>query len=248
MEKEILFKDVLFGLRPEYLAIEEKLKELKKYSIVLDKNIEDFSYFIIKWNKEMKPELGCKFKRKENLIQKRLHIFTSSIGYFKNKSTILVSDNNDNYNMRDDFPIIIDNSNHKEYLHELIVQILNSDFANNMIMPYFKKELFNGEFILKICSSYMDLDIQNDSMKNILSFTQSDILRYNCHNVTNGQEILNYILNELTIPSDILNEYQQDIITQNNLFDKKVYFPEISKTKESFTIEESPREFVLKKF
>lgn len=136
-------REIVLGLREEYLKYYEKVEKLKSLCTVDEKKVADFDFRIIQHffaREEGKlPELSCAYEERLNRIQVFLRDIGSRILCYPNEKTKigrLSSDNGRFYinSCYDNFPIQIIGEKENEEFFEQANEILNSQFANGIDM------------------------------------------------------------------------------------------------------------------
>lgn len=256
MEKRYYYelREVIFGLRSEYLKNREKLKELRRLCISDDKKVKDF-FFAIWEERGMNPELICEFIQKESKLSSKLKelMHLQTIG---KTSAICVKDNNDRY------------------------YIINP-FYNASIIPRLEKEfslqadeILNSDFVKRIKISELTSGITfNDSMISASLQTTQERIDFSIYRenkyfnkfssiyVANGDAISFIMLDKnipatqlenifyIRIPKNQFNDYQQDIIESNSSTKKQIVFADANSKKigTNYNIEEDEKQIVLRK-
>lgn len=136
-------REIVLGLRDEYLKYYQKIEELKSLCDVDWKKVVDFDIGTIQHYSGRKegnlPELSCCYEKRLNQIQLLLRKIGSRVlgyPYEKKKVGRLVSDE-DSYHIEScykNFPIWISGEKEGEEFFEKANSILESEFANNIDM------------------------------------------------------------------------------------------------------------------
>lgn len=215
------FKELLLGLRYEYLNIQNYLNELKKYTMLDIGGIEDYYFQII----NNKVVLFIKHKEKN----------ISQIDFFRNKNNGFVFDNGFNKKIK-----VTNNSIFSKNLELL----LNSRFYNELghTIIYNKD---NDLLKLWIYPQAIVLATGFSEEKYIRYEAREDIIRMSSFNSFIFREDF-YNLLQKKIPKELLNYYHQSII-ENSPFDKNIIAPKIIFNSEYMTLNENGSSLEIKR-
>lgn len=249
------YKEILFGLRHEYLKVQQELAQLKPYTQMddyLEKKILDFYFELSQCSFEKNPEIYCHFIPKQSCLNKKMNKFRAFLtGDFPRWNSKVLSDNNGRYYMANQsFPISICNDEHGEEFDEMLQKILNSDFANSIYCKC-DTEFLGKSYNLEIKPSNINLFGTISVMdlvcncRYILCYDAIDIMR---HSKNLSIDFINETLN-VQFPKEMFSNYHQNIIDNHNVSDKKIRIvDDISNlTMVDFSIEEDEKEIVLTK-
>ena len=123
-------KDILFGLRYEYLKLWEQLNELNKYILMDENNIDNVYFHLIHSYPEDEVRMLCTIYDRKNKIEKMLEKIKIQLGIYPNYKVSYVDNKDGFYNILD-YPFIVDNSKIDEFTQD-IYDIFNSEFGSNI--------------------------------------------------------------------------------------------------------------------
>lgn len=249
------FKEILFGLRHEYLKVQQELEKLKPYAHVnesLEKKILDFYFELSQCRFEKKPEVYCHFVPKQSYLKKKINRIKAFLtGDMPIWYSQVLCDNNNRYYMKQQpFPIHVCDYEYCEEFDEMLQKILNSDFAHSIYSKCDTKFL-GKSYHLEIQPSNINLfgtiNVMNmdSSCDYILCY---DNINISHHSKNLSQDFINEIFN-VQFSKEMIPSYHQNIIDNSNVSDKKVRIvDDISDlTMVDFSIEEDEKEIVLRK-
>lgn len=240
------YKQILLGLRIEYVKAQKILDELSNYTYNRSKLMD---YHFRLWNdshKDNNPELllGKKTKDDKQLFNLLYTIFGKNIL----RCTTMLSDNNGFYYPKDKgYNIVIKD---EQKFKEEVEKLLSSDFAKYMSSNSLINAI-NSEAIPRILLRYFKIDLRSEKSV-VVYHGREDVLeiasRGKNHFEPLTQEYLNYML-ELEFFKKDFSEYHQKIIEQNIDNDKKIilydgYKPEMLS---KFNIKEDSKKLILTK-
>ena len=234
-----LLKDVILGLRSEYLILEKKLAELKK-AITYDKqNIKDIN-FVLRGKGKGKDtyELYCKLKFRIHDIKSLLYSCVMNMNFKNNNINMNDIYNNENLTIED-----------VNYFKYSINNILSSDIIKNMpISEDIEKNNFKGLFVAT--PSVLGMYNYNDETRipNIIYFSHGDTIRiYDLNDRVFSDSISDAL--SLQIPKGIFSDYQRNIIENNDDVNKQLIIPNnLTYFKsDAFKISEENNKLYLKK-
>lgn len=247
------FKEVLIGLRKEYLKIYEELNELKKFVTIDNKSIDDIQFFIgesfFKENAELKVDVYFKqsqLQRKIIELKKLLRIYI----YPNNTSELVKNNNNEYFVLNDNFKIWI-NDKFKRDFYDKATKILESDFAKHITTFHdinHRIEPFN--YYLNILSTCLDIDAISESSSGPMCryLAKEDKVILFCKSPYTKKDFINNVFN-IRIPKDKFTEYHKNVIEKvdNKNVDIEI-IGEINKAKvNTFSIKENTKKLILTK-
>ena len=251
------YKQILLGLRKEFLEAQKRLDELNKYVFIFDENKVNYYFNLYKSPYEEKaPELTLDIN--EQSQNKLLNMMKNAYGYKRPSRAIMLRNNNGDYYpfrpywvRKNDFNISIDPLLKVEF-KELVEELLNSDFAKYMTLPTTITAI-EAQSIPRIVPRSFQLDLLTDKSQ-ILYLGRKDILELAIRKKRNErwepltQELLDYIL-EIEFPKDAFPEYHQRIIEESIYDDMEfILCKQIKpKTHERLQVREEGKKLILEK-
>lgn len=124
------FKDILFGLRSEYLMLEQQLSELKKYILMEKYNIEDVYFHLMSGYEDESVRMLCAIYDRKNKIEEILEKIKIQLGILPDEKVSYVNNVDGMYNI-EKCPKIVD-SFRKEEFSNSVFNILNSEIGRNI--------------------------------------------------------------------------------------------------------------------
>lgn len=253
------YKQILIGLRNEFLEAQRKLEELKDYVIIFDKNSDNYYFDLYKSPYENKlPELTINRIVNEQDAHKLLTLLRDTYGYKKPTRAIMLRDNNGNYYPRrksyfkkGEFEIVVKDTRKKEFGY-LAEELLNSDFAKFMTLD---RQIISAgaETKPRIVPDSFRFDLVTE--KSVISYLgREDILRFSSAGKPVekweplAQEHLDCVSKIEFMKSDF-SEYHQNIIEKNINDDRGIVLYEDYQpsTYAKFKIHEDSKQLVLTK-
>lgn len=218
MEKDIIFKCLLFSLRREYLKNQEALNSLKQYVELSDEKIEDFCFSVLKPFFGGSPQLMITLIEKQNALNKFMDFLLEKLGWdiYSPVDSQLVK-KGDNYYVKSSDVIITIKEDCREKFDEQISSIFNSLFITS-INSY--KEF--GNYAFSTTPSDLIFYISDNCHYPILSCVYSskdDTISIGSSGINLSSDFIQEIF-ETTIPMSMLSNYHQSIIDANPIFDK----------------------------
>ncbi len=216
MEKKYTVGEIILGLRPEYQKSQQDLEKLKRYFDVNPKKVSDFCF-----RADRSDIISCYYDINESNIRRLINEFLIRIGrYVYHSDSFDIFDENGIIQSSDKQPIFLkDNLTEAERrgLINLVNRILNSEFIKNMdsvTSDFYIQTL--RLFGIYLSSSRVNFSrvkfnaprtsLEYDAVKDTISFTSEVPL-------IDTKSIRGMLDTELS--SDVLNEYQIDVIEAN---------------------------------
>lgn len=147
------FKDILFGLRDEYLLLQEELDTLKMYINLDENNLDDVSFYLSTRYPD-KVEMRCILYDSMNKIEKRLEKIKIKLGIYPDYKVSNIIQNNGKYDI-EKYPEIIYDGKKQEF-NQSVFYIFNTDFVKNLKCIHYGTG-FDDKPFLSIASSYISL-------------------------------------------------------------------------------------------
>lgn len=230
MNDTYTYKQILIGLRNEFLEAQRKLDELESSLIVLGGNSDEYYFNLYKaLYTNCFPEMALEKKIKNT--NRLLNMLRNMYGYRKPTRALVVKDNNGFYYLyrpyrfkKNDFNVVI-NPNSKVEFRELIEELLNSDFAKFMTFDHMITAI-NSTAIPRIEPKSFQFDLHTD--KSHLSYLgRKDILEFSSvRRKTEKWEPLTQehldVVSKIEFPKDSFSKYHQTIIEKGMNDDKEL--------------------------
>lgn len=130
MNNSYSFKDILFGLRDEYLLLQQQLDTLKKYINLEENNLEDISFYLSHQYSEDEVKMLCTLYDKKSKIEKKLEWIKIQLGIYPKYRSSYINENNGEY-VIEKYPEIIDKDKKQEF-NQSVFYIFNTEFVKNV--------------------------------------------------------------------------------------------------------------------
>ncbi len=247
-------KEIILGLRNEYLIHQQKLQELKQFC-EMDKRAVDF-YFRVFQPKGKRPILLCEYVPKQNNIQKFITDISKKTGYYiyGRQTSRLVTDHNQYYFLsgKTEYPIHIkyDYGMDTKFTNQANC-ILNSEFSNNIQSQYIEDNRSDINATLAINSNLIELYIRNEcrDIPNsiILYDSRDDILEFKSFEGKYNKQCIARAL-DIEFPSEKLNQYHIQTLANNEESEKTIVLEEFNPCDMAkFDIQVKEKQYVLQK-
>ncbi|MEE3342915.1 MAG: hypothetical protein VZS44_02375 [Bacilli bacterium] len=237
MEKAYTFKQIIFGLRKEYLEIEKQLNDLKKYVNVSYNKIDYYIFQII----GNPSRLYLSLNRKQNLLDK-IEILLGSYIHDLTMFNITSGAENSYYIGKKEICTI----NNLDELNKKIKEIEETEFFKNITANIYgtipcNENKFNG---LLINQNEISLLNQNLDYPHLDYYPREDILIMEKKEKAIIPDDIFEILN-LSIKRSNLNKYHHKIL--DNYKEKEIEIEDNFKSnKAKLEIREEPKKLILK--
>lgn len=261
------YRQILIGLRNEFLEFQKKLDKLKELSVVFGKDDYYYNLYKTPYSTEL-PELVVDKRIKEYAPKTVGALIYHLFFYNQPTRTTMLRDNNGNYFpqringndkiKKNQFAIFPRYENNEEFI-KLANEILDSDFANMMQLNSNLSSVVSEPIIFKktpkivptISNFGFALCTGNSRFE---YFGRKDILEFSSVKMLNGE--LNPLTQEhldlvscIEFPKDAFSSYHQNIIDRSLDDDRPIVLTEeyIPKTFTRFELQDSPKQLVLTK-
>jgi len=237
---EYSFKDVLSGMRYQYLIMRKKLDNLQKEIKILDGEITKCLVLLGSDN-----NIACYFYNKKHFIDAIINISKDlGLPLFKLENLEMDKDMKTIYHFQNDlqhYHIIIENL---EKFKRLMIDILNDNFTFMMRSLSIDKSLDDKKYNLKIDYNYLGQEQEDLSLgiTGINYYPKDDFIKLDYLGTLKSDE-LEYNLN-IKYNKKLFNWYQQDSIENHH---KEIVLYSDSTNTHEFKIEEEERRLVLVK-
>ena len=208
----ILYKEILFGLRKEYLRNQKALNELKKLIKCTNTNFENYDFYLYHPEGKQKLELMLYITKRQSKIVDMMQRFISG----EVDDTILQGsyvNNNGEYYLGESFEVI----NHSEF-RSALSDILLDDFAKNMKKKAYRSYT-EGSPDVNITIEPSGITSSHRVKNNVSVFKYSPIDdTFNVRLMIQRPEIIQQHITEMLntpFPTDVLNEYQYNALVNN---------------------------------
>ena len=237
-------KEILFGLRDEYLNITSKIKELENLLQLENSSYEKASIMLIKIHNKEVTKLYCYLYERKNKLEKIIDPILKKLGIYLGDNVFAIEEQNNQYTIQKHSEII---SNKKEF-NEKVIKILNEDFSKN------SANIYDGtvyDYDYKPFLSVIPGDIYASTSNEIqLEYIPSRDEFIHIHSFKGKltkeriENIFNWNFSKNKFP-----EYYQQIIETSDKINKKLeIIDDHNYSKDiSFEIIEEPQKLILKK-
>lgn len=196
-------KEILFGLRTEYLKLTEQLNTLKQYISKDENNIENIDIFLTKPNEIENIAIMCILQTRKNSVEKIIIELESSL---HNKKTSIKKI--EGIHTFKEYPQLITASKRQEF-NECIYNICNEDFVKNSEDIYSGIE-YNSKLFLSINTNHI---YASENPKISIDYTPhiGDFIHaYGFKKVITKEDIERSF--NMIYPKDRFSEYYQNLI------------------------------------
>lgn len=251
------YKQILLGLRKEFLEAQKRLDELNKFVFIFNENKENYYFNLYKSPYEEKePELTLNLNVQSK--NKLLNMIKNAYGYRRPSRVFMLKNNNGDYYpfrphwfRKNDFNISVDPRLKAEF-KELVEELLKSDFAKYMTIPTTITAI-ETQSIPRIVPRSFQFDLLTDK-SHISYLGRRDILEFASSKKQNERwepltpELLDYILG-IEFPKDAFPEYHQRIIERSIYDDREIILGKQikPKTHERLQVREEGKKLILEK-
>lgn len=247
MDKDFYqMKDIIFGLRSEYLKIQEELNELRQIILDNDKRIVEYEAFFAITQKSELPALISKLKIKQSSLKRKLYDLENRLKtkHLKENEFEFVIDKQNLYNSLDKIKLGREKKRLREEFVGRIEQLLLSPFAQNFRDIKISNEENNNLYIgCNRITFYNNSDIYPSDMsydkdKDVL------VIRRRYPGVITDERIEHLL--QMPILKSSFDEYMQECIEKNIELGKKIEIPQFRNyNSESLNIIEEENKIVL---
>lgn len=223
------YKEILLGLRDEFIDTESKLRELKDYSLANRKYVSSYHYRLSQTSSDYLPELRVNVTRRQSELMRKLRRLLQRFTYYNDPSSaLMVKSNNGIYYPLAGEPFKLGvNPKYKEEFERLATELLESRFANEMNFGEVKST--SGEHHETIATRWYEpkLRLNRERSVAIVDYHgRTDRLKFaGSPNMPLTQELLDEIM-ATEFPKDNFSEYHQQLIESNPDKDRPVLLPE----------------------
>lgn len=245
-------REIVLGLRDEYLKHNEKMDRLKELCVVDEKRVKDFNFSTLHTFHGRRdgslPELSCRYEERLNQVLLLLRkIYSRALNYpdmrFKNGRVISENGSYHIVSCYDDFPLSISEENSEKFF-EQANSILYSDFANEIDMhTWYNAYLADmegiplpknipGEFQQASINAFstwfkVTMHMNDSNLKTfwLLYSPRTDSLELSAFGKDGRYKINEETINDILsieYPTSRLNQYYIDTIDKSNKTDKDI--------------------------
>lgn len=222
------YKEILLGLRNEFIDIESELRELKQYTLANKQYVSDFNYHLSQLDKDHLPELRVHVERRQSELMKRLRNLLGRFTYYNNQtSALMVKSNNGIYYPLAGKPFKLGvNPEYKEEFESLARKLLDSDFAAQM--NFKEVTAVDSNDRAAVSTRWYEPHLRLNSRGGVAQIDyigRTDRIKYSASsNMPLTQELLDEMLS-LEFPKDAFSEYHQELIEQNPDSSRPILLP-----------------------
>jgi len=253
MQKKYYYtlKEIILGLRKEYLTHQQKLQALKNCCDIDAKKVVDYDFRLYQPS-QLKPKLLCEYTPKQNKVQKALTDIRKKRGFYiyGQHTSGLVTDNNWYYFKDPKYPVHIKSDSRAEF-SRYASSLLEDEFSNEIKSEYIERYCSDVNGALTIDSMSVDLFIREKSSNiprsSILYDSKEYVLQFESYDEPMNRQSLEAALN-ITFPSKELNDYHVKTISNSEESEKPLYLEEFdSCSKAKFDIQDQGNQYVLRR-
>lgn len=259
MKENYTGAEIIFGIRSEYLDLNDKFQRLKNLTCTSKhKQIKDIEYYVRKDRRDLKPDLYCSFEQNEKTLRGlRQHlkkdIFHTYV-YGCNIAKVLKNNNDQYFIPHHYYRAFIKNENQKEFSN-IANEILNSDFCNKSNFSY----ISCGENFCSLTKDsegiyiYDELGLiydKADFLCHLDYLANEDSIRiYGHEQIPITKDIIERLLN-ITVDAEELTEYEKHLIDDFKSSSKPIYIDDSIKEDKNIKLsikEDEDKILLLKK-
>lgn len=208
------YKEILLGLRDEFIDIESQLRELKDYSLANKKYVSKYNYYLSKVNPEHLPELRVSVERRQTALMKKLRELARRFSYYRDPQTaLMVKSNNGIYYPLAGEPFKLGvNPEYKEEFERLATELLNSRLANEMNFNEVHSTSFKERETIATRWFKPCLRLSRDNKVVQMTYLpETDRVKYASGNIPLTQDLLDEIM-AVEFQKEDFSPYHQEII------------------------------------
>jgi hypothetical protein len=238
------FKEILFGLRNEYLNITKQLNTLKQYLFLKENNLEDINITISKDCDSGAKIIVCFLIERKNKLQKLLYKIAESIDIYPEYKVDYIMETINGYSFAN-YDNLLDTLL-KEEFSNAVLNIYNNEFVQNA-QSIFYGTGYCGVPFLSVLPSHI-YTIESSHLSIDYNPSRGDYLQVKSIKAKITLELLESSLN-MTYPKRRVPNYYQDIIDNSpSIFKPIDIIGKIEGTKQiDLQIIEEPKRLILKK-
>lgn len=223
------YKEILLGLRDEFIETESQLRALKNYSLANEKYVSKYHYHLSQLDHDHLPELRVNVTRKQTELMRKLRSLLQRFTYYNDPRTaLMVRSNNGIYYPLAGEPFKLGvNPTHHEEFDQLARKILDSRFANEMNFGEVKSTSNHHHETIATRWYEPRLRLNRDKSVAIVDYHgRTDRLKFaGSPNLPLTQELLDEIM-ATEFPKENFSEYHQALIENNPNKDRPILLPE----------------------
>lgn len=222
------YKEILLGLREEFIDTESKLRELKDYSLANGKYVSRYHYHLSQTSSEHLPELRVNVTRKQTELMRRLRKILSRYTYYSDPtSALMVKSNNGIYYPLAGEPFKLGvNPTYKEEFERLATELLESRFANEMNFKEIASTTEGKHETVATRWYEPRLKLNRDKKVALVDYLgRTDRIKYAA---TPGMPLTQELLDEMMsieFPKAEFSEYHQELIENNPDAQRPILLP-----------------------
>lgn len=242
------FREILLGLKCEYLKCDEELQKLKQYAQTDSEKINNYYFWLCQWEGQRKPELRCVIEAKKSKIEQLIERIKKKIGTYAYPYDFECRFNNNGETILGDHGLYVF-GNSDEFCSQAQA-ILNSEFTNGIFLDrIFSSDNKNAYVSANhIFIKYTYAPICNDYTTFEYRPIDSNRVGLNMKNITEKKL---YDILDSTYPREKFPPYYQNVIDSNPSAMKPIEIVELPDMNrlyyESMELEELDNKVILKK-
>ena len=244
MNEKYTFKQILFGLKEEYLLIQEQLSTLKKYIDLEENNLRDIEFSLSSNYDDNKIKLLCTLYDKISFLEARLEEIKIKLGIFPNYRISYINEIEDRYSI-EKYPEIINDKKNQEF-SQSVFYILNTDFAKNAKFIYYGTG-YSGIPFLSISPSSIYINESNYISVDFIP-TKGNYINLYSYKGRLTEEKIKEVFN-ISFSKQRFPKYYQNLINNSTSFDKSLeIIGDLGYSKKGkFELIEDSKKLILKK-
>lgn len=223
------YKEILLGLREEFIDTESKLRELKEYSLANGKYVSRYHYHLSQTDRDHLPELRVHVTRKQTELMRKLRRLLSRYTYYDDPtSALMVKSNNGVYYPLAGEPFKLGvNPKYQEEFEILATELLESRFANEMNFGEIASTSRDHHETMSTRWYEPRLRLNREKSAALVDYIgRTDRLKYSASpSMPLTQELLDEIM-QTEFPKDEFSEYHQQLIENNPNANRQILLQE----------------------
>lgn len=213
------FKEILLGLKDEYLEITKQLNGLKQYLLLEENNIESINIFFTQYSINKGVQLVCLLEERKKLLEKVLDKFIALIGMPPEQKVDYIKEYNNNFTFLN-HNLLISESGQSEF-NQIIINTYNREFVKNIKPIYCVVEGDRVPF-LSVLPHNIYLSVVNKITLNY-NPNAGDFIRVVSLKGRLSKKKIEDVFN-LDFPKSKFPEYYQYLIESSQAKDKEIDF------------------------
>lgn len=216
MDDNYTFKQILFGLKEEYLLCQERLNLLKSYINLEERKLRDVKFHLsYEYNNDDDVKILCTLYEDKGKIKNKIEELKLRLGIIPNNKVSYVDKVDGIYTIKE-YPEIIDKDRIQDF-DERVFWILNTNFAKNASFIHIGNG-YPGIPFLSVHPSNIDIS-ESGFASAFFSPSKGNYINIYSYNGLLTEEKIKDVFN-IEFSRGRFPEYYQDLIENSNCFDK----------------------------